>query len=168
MQNEAYSMWNEGFARAFLRDSNRIEGIAAPPTKPQIMAFMRFTHLDVLHVDTIEAYTKTVQPNAKLRIAPGCNVTVGKHVPPAGGQAVLYSLQNLLETLNENKERLCPWVWHGWYESLHPFTDGNGRSGRAIYAWHCLQSNKHRFMELGFLHDAYYRALDATRMFGES
>ena len=42
--------------------------------------------------------------------------------------------------------------------SNHPFTDGNGRSGRALWLW---QMNNHA--PFGFLHTFYYQTLENSR-----
>lgn len=48
-----------------------------------------------------------------------------------------------------------PWEVHIAYEMLHPFTDGNGRSGRMLWAWQM------RNFPLDFLHTFYYQTLNA-------
>jgi Fic family protein len=55
-----------------------------------------------------------------------------------------------------------PYQQHHQYESLHPFTDGNGRSGRTIWAWHMMRVGRDPFA-LPFLHRFYYQALEAGR-----
>ncbi len=45
-------------------------------------------------------------------------------------------LNNLLKWYKENKRKIHPWIlafeFHARYEQIHPFTDGNGRTGRLI------------------------------------
>ena len=55
-----------------------------------------------------------------------------------------------------NCERIDAWNAHVRYESIHPFTDGNGRSGRVIYRW---QVRSPLMADLGFLHAFYYQTL---------
>jgi Fic family protein len=84
------------------------------------------------------------------------NVCVGSHTPPEGGEHIVVQLQALLTAINENI--LSPFEAHLKYEALHPFTDGNGRSGRAIWYW--MMKNTLR-VDLGFLHAFYYQTLNA-------
>ena len=90
-----------------------------------------------------------LQPNAILRDKEGYNVRVGSYYPPKGGPQIRVNLDRLLNASLE----LGPYKTHIEYEKLHPFTDGNGRSGRALWAWQM------RYFPLGFLHHWYYQSL---------
>lgn len=82
------------------------------------------------------------------------DVTVGGRLCPRGGPWIRQDLERiLLET--EVKD---PWATHIAYELLHPFTDGNGRSGRALWLW-----QKMGRAPLGFLHHFYYETLQHQR-----
>lgn len=63
----------------------------------------------------------------------------------------------LERTLKIASEIMSPFTTHLRYESIHPFSDGNGRSGRALWLWQM----KGR-APLGFLHQFYYQTLAAS------
>lgn len=140
------------YTRAFVVESNAIEGIRI--TRPvEIEEFLRFFALPRITIAELEHFVSVYQPSAKLRDKPGLNVRIGNHTPMAGGPLVRQRLQDILDAM----EHAGPFVTHQMYELLHPFTDGNGRSGRALWAW------QYRDLSLGFLHRWYYQSLDQSR-----
>lgn len=147
---------------AFVTESNRIEGIDGCSTREVEAHRALFARERVQLGDMID-FVLAVQPDAELRMRPGLDVTVGSYTPPAGGEAIRYSLHNLLERVYEGVTH--PWNIHRHYEELHPFTDGNGRSGRALWAWQMIrQSWDHWGISLGFLHAFYYQTLMRSRI----
>lgn len=102
-----------------------------------------------------------IQPGAEIRNLPGMDVRVNRHVPPKGGPGVVEALEGLLRVTPEAD----PWEVHCSYQTLHPFTDGNGRSGRALWLWMMLNQGADPWvMERGFLHTFYYQTLARERM----
>ena len=140
----------------FVRESNLIEGIHLGPTDAEVNAHKHLLSLDRLTVIDIEEFVGVICPGGKrfapLRRQPGMDVRVGNHLPPVGGELVETALSNLLFEVSERT--IDPWMAHTIYENLHPFMDGNGRSGRAIWLW-----QKNGDAPRGFLHEFYYQTL---------
>lgn len=148
----------------FVRESNRIEGIHRPPTKNELEEHKQLLALEEITVDAIEDFVTGVTDGmACLRRAKGRNVWIhggGKvvHTPPPGGPQIEKDLQQLVQRINALED---PYALHHDYETLHPFTDGNGRSGRALWLWgHLRQGGS---AGLGFLHQWYYDSLADRR-----
>lgn len=138
----------------FIQESNKIESILRPPTEEEVAEFTRFLALPHMTVEDLEEFVSVYQPNASLRDRFGLDVRVGRYTPPAGGPQVKERLEWILEQTDVTQ----PYHIHCLYEGLHPFTDGNGRSGRALWAWQMGPGN----YPLGFLHTFYYQALSVT------
>lgn len=147
---------SEDALRKFVRESNRIEGIRRPPAVAEVEAHRRFLALPEVTLEELERFVLTIAPGKFLRAATGMNVRVGRHYPPPGGVDIVLDLYELLGEVNAN--RLTPYQAHVKYEFLHPFMDGNGRSGRVLWLW-MLSGHA----PLGFLHTFYYQALDDAR-----
>lgn len=141
----------------FVEESNEIEGIRRAPLLHEMNMLYSFLSLDHLTVDSLVAFVQVYQPDAKLRLN-GEMVYIGNHVPPPGGQAILYHLQALLDVVNA--KTITPYEAHVEYEKLHPFTDCNGRSGRAVWLWMMVRDGS--TVPLGFLHTFYYQTLDGA------
>ena len=139
----------------FVRESNRIEGILRDPLPIEVFATQGFLEHKSLHVGHLTGLVSSLQPDAKLRDRYGLDVRVGNHFPPKGSPEIGKNLQTLLDEINAG--RLNPYSAHVRYETLHPFTDGNGRSGRAIWLWQMKSA------PLGFLHHFYYQSLQNAR-----
>ena len=140
----------------FVIESNRIEGINRVPLPEEIWAHERFLVLDSIGLVDLEAFVNVVQPGATLRRRLGMNVRVGDHIAPPGGPDIEERLNDLLNTAT--RDEADPYKTHLGYERLHPFMDGNGRSGRALWLW-MMGGNA----PLGFLHQFYYQTLQASR-----
>lgn len=94
-----------------------------------------------LNTNTIIAIQSVLEENnAGLRKLPGTalkNATTGEviYTPPDDKEAILALMKNLEDYINE-KDEVSPLIklaiQHYQFESIHPFYDGNGRTGRIL------------------------------------
>jgi hypothetical protein len=143
--------------KSFIDESNRIEGIIKPPAGPitELGVYIDLLNLDRIRKSDLVNFNRLVQPGARLRDKPGLDVKVGNHIAPSGGPEISGRLRAIL-AMDQ------PWHQHQAFEHLHPFTDGNGRTGRALWLWHMLNRGKEaEVIRYGFLHLFYYQTLEA-------
>lgn len=145
--------------RAFVTESNKIEGITRKPTDAELGEHNRFTNLETVTIQDLEQFVRVYQPRAVLRNVEGLNVRVGNHIPIPGGSEITVQLTDILTYVNTGGD---PYKAHHMYETLHPFTDGNGRSGRILWLWQMIRRHgAEAAYSLPFLHRFYYQALNA-------
>lgn len=139
--------------KAFIEESNRIEGIVREATYEEIQATTAFLDKPRIVTSDLEDLVDVYAPGNRLRDAYGIDVTVGGFLQPRGSPAIRTALDTLLTRVSDKDERYTPWQTHMAFLLLHPFTDGNGRGGRALWLWQM------RTAPLGFLHKFYYQTL---------
>jgi len=103
-------------------------------------------------------------------------VRVGKHMPPPAAD-VSGLMFELLEWWNKQAVELSPVlssaILHYQFEWIHPFADGNGRTGRALALWELYRRgfDSHHILSVDEYYwedrPAYYEALDHVRRAGE-
>jgi Fic family protein len=133
----------------------------------------RFTHEDVLRVHQIMAGHVMDQGEAgRYRTV---RVRVGPYMPPPP-EEVSGFMAELLEWWNKGSAALSPVlssaIIHYRFEAIHPFADGNGRTGRALALWELYRrgfDSHHIFSVDEFYWEnrpRYYAALEAVRQQG--
>ncbi len=157
--------------KKFIVESNAIEGITKFDGPEQLEAYIQFLDQKELTVPIIEDFalglyeTTVAQPGhyeePELRRRKGQDVRVGSFIPQKGGPRLVTELKGLLKLINIQEDSFSAYTLHRNYETLHPLTDYNGRTGRAIWAWLMIKDGY--TFELGFLHKWYYQSLDHDR-----
>ncbi len=104
------------------------------------------------------------------------NVRVGDHFPPAH-EDVSPLMFELLTWWNEEAPKISPIlssaILHYRFEDIHPFADGNGRSGRALALWELYRRgfDTHHIFSVDEYYwedrPAYYAALGQVRLAGD-
>ena len=134
----------------FVKESNWIEGIIRDPSIKEMDAHRFFLSYHTPSLADLQGFVSAVQPNAVLRDKIGLDVTIRDYIPPLGGPKIEKTVNNLLNM------DLDPHLLHIGYERIHPFTDGNGRSGRVLWLHKMGGIEK---APLGFLQTFYYQTL---------
>lgn len=139
----------------FIAESNLIEGIYREPSNAEIDAVDVFLNSDATE-ESLNAMQAVFAPGYPLRSCVGMDVRVGSHIAPRGGPQIVVRLNEIIEHAHTVKN---PWQVHCEFETLHPYLDGNGRTGRMLWAWHMMELGRDPFA-LPFLHRFYYQTLE--------
>src|SRR5574343_134488 len=137
----------------FLQESLTIEGIYRDPTDEETTATMQFLHRP-LNIQSLITLQEVYAPNCPMRTREGMNVRVGQHIAPKGGKDIRKLTEKALAIED-------PWTCHVAFEYVHPFMDGNGHTGRTVWAWKMRAARRDPFT-LPFLHRFYYQTLHAV------
>lgn len=146
------------FHRNFIAESNAIEGILREPFQVELTAFATFMNSKA-SLDDLCLLQASFAGHKPLRTVKGMDVRVGSYIAPRGGPEIA---EKLIDLLSEAQTSPNPWKLHCDFEELHPFMDGNGRTGRALWAWHMQRLGQKPFA-LPFLHRFYYQTLENSR-----
>ena len=87
----------------------------------------------------VKIYQKIKETDAGIRVTPGTRISNSKggiiYTPPEGEVIIRDKLKNLEDFIhgeNEFDDLIKLALIHYQFEAIHPFTDGNGRTGRII------------------------------------
>ncbi len=108
----------------------------------------------------ISIFQKIKETTAGIRNTPGTKITTSTgeviYTPPEGENVIREMLSNLENYIHDD-DGIDPLiklaVLHYQFEAIHPFTDGNGRTGRIINTLYLIQKN---LLELPVLYLSRY------------
>lgn len=113
--------------------------------------FNELKKLPLLTTNLFESiYRKIINTSAGIRKTPGTKLVNNKgktiYTPPEGERLIRDLLANLEKYIHEEHQDVNPLIKsaiiHYQFESIHPFTDGNGRTGRIIIILYFILTNK--------------------------
>ncbi len=150
--------------REHIKESNLIEGIDDPKeiTQSEFAWYMlrnqaELTHGVICQVQKMITRNQTdLLPHQRgyYRDMSKVNVIVGDHRPP-----MWHMVPGLMDNWLLDYKTLGPWEAHRRFESIHPFVDGNGRTGRMLMWWQEIKDGKEPTMLLNANKQEYYKSL---------
>jgi len=122
----------------FVRASNRLAGIDREPTASEISAHRGLLAANRLRVENLEQFVRHVAGGARLRDTNSSRARKGALAD--------INLRADLETIVEaaSTRAVSPARLYRIYRLLRPFTDGNGRCGRALLMWQVMRQDTGR------------------------
>jgi len=133
----------------------------------------QITHQDVLKLHAIIA--SDVMDQGKAGRYRDIRVRVGHYLPPPPEQ-VSGLMSELLEWWNKESSKwssvITSAIVHYRFEEIHPFADGNGRTGRMLALWELYRKgfDTHHIFSVDEIYwenrPRYYEALDSVRKQG--
>lgn len=131
----------------YIRGSNAIEGIYGEAEVAQSLKAWQFlveqdeiSHAVICEVQRIITENQTNlhdNQRGKYRSFSKTNVSIGGRYAP--DHSLVDSLMN---GWLKDVVKMQPLIGHVRFESIHPFADGNGRTGRMLYWFVCVLMNK--------------------------
>lgn len=153
-----------------IKESNEIEGIYGTPEVMQSKVAwdylttdqpLELTHGMICKVQKIITLNQSdLRPDQRgyYRDLSRTNVRVGNHIAPAYGQ-----VEYLMNRWLDHYQDMPPWDAHAEFERIHPFVDGNGRTGRMLMWWDELRGDREPTLIEAKDRQLYYAALAAFR-----
>lgn len=155
--------------RTHIEQSNLIEDIKDPAEIDQsLKAWNWLMEQDEVNHGVIMGLQRRIVLNQKdlktnqrgaYRDLSRTNVQVGGYSPPAW-----MDVQDLMDDWLDGLDGREPWVNHVYFEGIHPFADGNGRTGRMLMWREQLERHVEPTMIRAAERYAYYRDLSWYRL----
>lgn len=134
-----------GWVPDFVRVSNRMAGITRDPTAAEISAHRGLLAVNSLRVENLELFIRHIAPGAGLRVA----LEAESEPEVEASDDLRADLATII--LAAQTQSASPSRVHRIYRQLRPFTDGNGRCGRAFWMWQVMRGTREQLAAIARL-----------------
>lgn len=150
--------------REYIRESNAIEAVHEESAIEETLeAWEYLQDIEDLSHKSVQRTHELIMRNREPDIA---GVYRDHQAYILGGQRPTHpvAIESEMETLLawEPADPLAAIEWHVAFEQIHPFGDGNGRTGRLLYFWHCQQLDADPVVWRAEDREGYYDLFEAT------
>jgi Fic family protein len=149
--------------REYIRESNAIESVhEESAVDDTVEAWECVSDLDRLSHDVVRQVHQRILGTRQPEIAGeyrDIQVYIDSHRPPPP-VVVASEMDKLLSW--SPADPLEAVEWHVAFEQIHPFADGNGRTGRLLYLWHCRQLDATPVLWRAEDREGYYDLFEST------
>lgn len=138
---------SEGLIKRYIKQSNLIEGITDPAEILQSLVAWRYleqhtimSHQVIQKVQKIITLNQTdLRPDQRgyYRDLSRYDVQVGGHIAPSW-----HMVPGMMDNWLMDFRGMDAFDAHCWFERIHPFADGNGRTGRMLMWWQSLRNDE--------------------------
>lgn len=132
----------------------------------EVIELINKNKFDISHEDIIKIHkilVKDTDVNSGYKKFP--NIIVGKRIKTTPPEKVYEEMETLINYYRKNKEKIHPLrlaaLFHGRFEQIHPFEDGNGRVGRFLINLILLKNKYPPLIIRKSQRIAYIKALEA-------
>lgn len=145
----------------FIEESNAIEGVYGDEALRQSLEAWRYLEeRDELNHEVVKETHRLIMEKRQPVVAGryrDCRVRISGEFPPAPSE-VPGLMDDLLDWVPSDGEEAVE--WHIRFEKIHPFADGNGRTGRMLYWWQCLELGEEPVLWTAENREKYYDLFD--------
>jgi len=140
---DIYSAALGGWVGEFVRVSNRMAGIVREPTPAEIGAHRGLLATNSLCAENLAVFVQHVAPGAGWRAFDSGDAGRDANAGPRG------DLETIVRAAKSKRASAAE--IHRLYRLLRPFTDANGRCGRALWMWQMMRGPSETLAEVARL-----------------